>query len=171
MDQARRLTSETFPKNVTIVESAPQVHGPQNGNTVFLITPAADIAAAKHNPLEEPTPSKDWPGLLERVRGAAHYMRNVESRAQEQEFRVQELLEQVRADMQDAHARIQAAEQRTRDVQVQANKLIQAAEDRARIAQERTDTVESWLLKISEAIDTEFVVEPANARRTGTERS
>ena len=166
MEPARRLTPDASMTGENLLGSAPSPHGPQHGNTVVLLTPAADIAAARHGPIAEPAGARNWPGLLERVRGAAHYMRKVEGRAQEQEFRVQELLEQVRADMQDAHARVQAAEQRTREIQAQANKLIQAAEERARVAQERTATVEGWLMQISETIDTEFVVEAANARKT-----
>jgi multidrug resistance efflux pump len=94
--------------------------------------------------------------LLERVRGAASYIRDVEDRAQEQEFRTQELLDQVRADMQAARSQVQAAEQRTRDIQAQANALIKAAEDRARAAEERAENAEGWLRRIAEAIESEF---------------
>lgn len=167
MEQARRFKHETFTSGETVLSTAQQAHGSQHGNTVVVLSPATDNTTANHYPTDEPGFDKNWPGLLERVRGAAHYMRKVEGRAQEQEFRVQELLEQVRADMQDAHAQVKAAEQRTREVQVQANKLIQAAEERARIAQERTAAVEGWLKQISETIDTEFVVEAASERETG----
>jgi hypothetical protein len=95
-------------------------------------------------------------GLLERVRDAAHYIRDVEDRAHEQEFRTQELLEQVRADMLAARSQVQAAEQRTRDIQTQANSLIKAAEERARAAEERAEAAESWLRRIAEAIESEF---------------
>jgi len=170
MDQARRLTADTFAKDGAPRAPASQGHGPQHDDTVVVLAPAAYIAPARQTPHGVPTPSKDWPSLLERVRGAAHHMRTIESRAQEQEFRVQELLEQVRADMQDAHARIQVAEQRARDVQAQANKMVQAAEDRARVAQERIVTLEGWLVQISETIDTEFARTPGDVRGTGTER-
>ena len=168
MEQARRITPEMFTEVETVLKSALQMHGSNHVNTVVLLKPALDITAVRHDPLEEPALSKNWPGLLEKVRGAADHIRKIEGHAQEQEFRVQALLEQVRADMQDAHSRAQAAEQRTREVQAQANKLIQAAEERARVAQERTATVEGWLTQISETIDTEFVVEPANARKSGS---
>jgi hypothetical protein len=95
-------------------------------------------------------------GLLERVRGAASYIRDVEDRAQEQEFRTQELLDQVRADMQAARSQVQASEQRARDIQAQANALIKAAEDRARAAEERAEAAEGWLRRIAEAIESEF---------------
>ncbi|GJD33339.1 hypothetical protein [Methylobacterium aerolatum] len=94
--------------------------------------------------------------LLDRVRGAASYIRDVEDRAQEQEFRTQELLDQVRADMLAARAQVQAAEQRTREIQIQANTLIKAAEDRAQAAEDRAAAAESWLQRIAEAIESEF---------------
>jgi hypothetical protein len=39
---------------------------------------------------------------------------------------------------------------------------------RARAAEERAATAEEWLRRISEAIESEFVVEPAAPQRTGT---
>lgn len=113
-----------------------------------------------------PTAAK-WSSLLERVRGAAHYIREVEDRTQDYEVRVQELVEQVRADLRDADAKVRAAEQRTDEAQAQAAVLIQAADERARLAEERAATAEEWLRRIAETIESEFVVEPA-ARRTGT---
>ncbi len=94
--------------------------------------------------------------LLDRVRSAASYIRDVEDRAQEQEFRTQELLDQVRADMMAARAQVQAAEQRTREIQIQANTLIKAAEDRMQAAEDRAAAAESWLQRIAEAIESEF---------------
>lgn len=113
-----------------------------------------------------PTAAK-WSSLLERVRGAAHYIRAVEDRAQDYELRVQELVEQVRADLRDADAKVRAADQRTNEAQAQAAVLIRAAEERARLAEERAAFAEEWLRRISETIESEFVVEPA-PRRTGT---
>ena len=112
-----------------------------------------------------PTPAK-WSGLLDRVRGAAHYIREVEGRAQDYELRVQDLVEQVRADLQDADAKVRAAEQRTDEVQAKATMLIHAAEERARAAEERAASAEEWLRRIAETIESEFVVE-APARRAG----
>lgn len=102
-------------------------------------------------------------GLLDRVRDAASYIRDVEDRAQEQEFRTQELLDQVRADMQAARSQVQAAEQRSREIQAQANALIKAAEDRARVAEERAEAAENWLKRIAEAIESEFASGSAEA--------
>lgn len=109
-----------------------------------------------------PTAAK-WSSLLERVRGAAHYIREVEDRAQDYELRVQDLVDQVRADLRDADAKVRAAEQRTDEVQAQATILIRAAEERAASAEE-------WLRRIAETIESEFVVEPAGRRNgvTGT---
>ncbi|MCJ2068092.1 hypothetical protein MKK75_04585 [Methylobacterium sp. J-030] len=112
-----------------------------------------------------PTAAK-WSSLLDRVRGAAHYIREVEDRAQDYELRVQDLVEQVQADLRDADAKIRAAEQRADAVQAQAAMLIRASEDRARLAEERAASAEEWLRRISDTIESEFVVEPA-ARRIG----
>lgn len=114
-----------------------------------------------------PTAAK-WSSLLERVRGAAHYIREVEDRAQDYELRVQDLVEQVRADLRDADAKVRAAEQRTDEVQAQATTLIRAAEERARAAEERAASAEEWLKRIAETIESEFVVEPISHRRGAT---
>jgi hypothetical protein len=131
---------------------------------------AADAASDRIVPLN-PAPSASgagkWPGLLERVRGAAHYIRAVEDRAQDYEQRVQALLEQVRADMQEADAKVRAAEQRVREIQAQSEAQVRAAQERARLAEERAGTAEAWLHRISEAIDSEFVIEPAPPRAAG----
>lgn len=124
-------------------------------------------SAPTRAPNADPAAGK-WPGVLDRVRGAAQYIRQVEDRAQDYELRVQELLEQVRADMRDADAKVQAAEQRAREIQARADALIGAAEQRARAAEERAVSAEDWLRRISEAIETEFVVEAPSPRRTGT---
>ncbi|MCJ2048810.1 hypothetical protein [Methylobacterium sp. J-070] len=140
--------------------------GASPGKVVVLAAVPNGQAPARH-PNADAAAGK-WPGVLERVRGAAQYIRQVEDRAQDYEARVHELLEQVRADMRDADAKVRAAEQRTREIQVQADALIGAAESRARAAEERAVSAEEWLRRISEAIESEFVVEPAPQRRTGT---
>ena len=114
-----------------------------------------------------PTAAK-WSSLLERVRGAAHYIREVEDRAQDYELRVQDLVDQVRADLRDADAKVRAAEQRTDEVEARAALLIHAAEERARAAEERAAVAEDWLRRIAETIESEFVVEPANRRNGAT---
>ncbi|MEL6060498.1 hypothetical protein [Methylobacterium sp. DCY52] len=76
----------------------------------------------------------------------------------------------MRADLRDADAKVRAAEQRTDAAQAEAALLIRAADERARLAEERAASAEEWLRRISETIESEFVVEPA-ARRTGTSGS
>lgn len=134
---------------------------------IVVLAPLPNGSPAARTPAAEAAGGK-WPSVLERVRGAAQYIRHIEDRAQDYELRVQELLEQVRADMRDADAKVQAAEQRTREIKVQADALIGAAEERARAAEERAVSAEEWLRRISEAIESEFVVESA-PRKTGTQ--
>jgi hypothetical protein len=148
--RAPASASETSaaPANVVVLAAIPSGPSPARA-------PSSEAAAGK------------WPSVLERVRGAAQYIRQVEDRAQDYEVRVQELLEQVRADMREADTKVRAAEQRTREIQNRADALIGAAEERARAAEERAASAEDWLRRISEAIESEFVVEPA-PRKTGT---
>lgn len=147
MDQSRRIESD--PVNA----AASGEHGAGSEAKVVVLGSV-------------PTATK-WSSLLDRVRGAAHYIREVEDRAQDYEVRVQELVEQVQADLRDADAKVRAADQRTEEAHAQAAMLIRAADERARLAEERAASAEEWLRRISETIESEFVVEPA-ARRTGT---
>jgi hypothetical protein len=166
MDYSRWITAE--PSAERPAPSAP-AGGPAAAapaKVVVLASVPAGSPAARV-PATDPSAGK-WPGVLDRVRGAAQYIRQIEDRAQDYETRVQELLEQVRADMQDAETKVRAAEERAREIQAQADALIGAAEARARVAEERAASAEDWLRRISDAIETEFVVEPAQPRRTGT---
>lgn len=122
----------------------------------ILLLNTAGKSSAERGALDGLPSSEKMASLLDRVRDAASYIRDVEDRAQEQEFRTQELLDQVRADMQVARSQVQAAEQRTREIQAQANALIKAAEDRARAAEERAENAEGWLRRVAEAIESEF---------------
>lgn len=100
--------------------------------------------------------SGDWSNLIEQIRAAAKHARDVESKAQEQELRVQQLLEQVRQDLQEARARVEAAEERSRDAQAQADAQVSAAEERTRAAEERAQTAEHWLVRVRDAISAGF---------------
>ena len=147
------LSFEQNPAIATLLEKGKKfVNAEQVKNILLLNTGAKPAERATEG---FPNAEK-MAGLLDRVRDAAHYIRDVEDRAHEQEFRTQELLEQVRADMLAARSQVQAAEQRTRDIQTQANTLIKAAEDRARASEERAEAAESWLRRIAEAIESEF---------------
>ena len=170
MEQARRLTSTISPESDIQTGEMNARSESQLANKVIVLTPATNNAIMDCVASEPITPAGKWPGLLERVRGAAHYIREVENRSQEQEFRVQELLDQVRADMQEANTKVQDAERRVVEIQTQADKLVRAAEDRASNAQKRALEAEGWLLKISEAIDTEFVVEISYPQKTSLVR-
>ncbi|KZC01572.1 hypothetical protein AU375_02207 [Methylobacterium radiotolerans] len=129
----------------------------RTGNLVLL---AADERVSAQGRNQNPSPVERWPDLLERVQGAARYIRDVEDRAQKQESHVQQLLRQVRADMDAARAQVLAAERETHEVHAQAIKLIQAAEDRAAAAEERAAAAEQMLQRIAETIDAEFVMQP-----------
>ena len=126
------------------------------GNLVLLASDARALPQGK-NP--SPSPVERWPDLLERVQGAARYIRDVEERAQEQETHVQDLLRQVGADLDAARAQVRAAERETHEVHAQAIKLIQAAEERAAAAEARAAAAEQMLQRIAETIDAEFVMQ------------
>ena len=165
MEQVRRLTSISILQDDEVPVSTLGAGKRRPTNNVTVLPPSMDSAVIDRTTSKEMSSAGKWPGLLERVRGAADYIREVEDRAQEQELRVQELLEQVQADMHEASAKVQDAEQRARDVQVQASKLIQAAEERANMAEKRAAVAEAWLFQISQTIETEFVIEPAVSKK------
>jgi uncharacterized membrane protein YccC len=166
MEQSRRIPSDQPNGREIVPGSAHDASGAELPNKVVVL---ASVPAGPGNARSaDPMAAGKWPVVLERVRGAAHYIRAVEDRAQEYEQQVQELLQQVRADMQEADAKVRAAEQRVREVQTQAAALIQAADERARVSDERAANAEEWLRRISDAIESEFVVEPAAPTKTGT---
>ncbi|MCJ2135139.1 hypothetical protein MKK69_13925 [Methylobacterium sp. J-026] len=150
MEQSRRIASDQ--SGAVLAATEPTTDGAMSQGKVVVLTSL-------------PTAAK-WSGLLDRVRGAAEYIRAVEDRAQDYEGRVQDLVEQVRADLRDADAKVRAAEQRTDEAEAQAAIQIRAAEERARIAEERAALAEEWLRRISETIEAEFVMAPADSRRT-----
>lgn len=148
----------TYEQNATVsslMEKGKKFANAEQVKKILLLNTAGKSGADK-GPFDGFPNAEKMAGLLDRVRGAANYIRDVEDRAHEQEFRTQELLDQVRTDMQAARSQVQAAEQRTRDVQAQANALIKAAEERARAAEERAEAAEGWLRRIAEAIESEF---------------
>ena len=169
MEHARWTAADLPTDGQAQAASAPgPIEAAAPGKVVVLASVPAGASAARA-PASEAISGK-WPNVLERVRGAAQYIRHIEDRAQDYEQRVQELLEQVRADMRDADAKVQAAERRTREIQIQADALIAAAEERTRMAEARAASAEEWLHRISEAIESEFVTE-APPRKTGTQNA
>ncbi|MCJ2014821.1 hypothetical protein [Methylobacterium sp. J-076] len=155
------LSYEQNPTVSSLMDKGKKFANAEQVKKILLLNTAGKTLDKGHG---EGLPSAEkMTGLLERVRDAASYIRDVEDRAQEQEFRTQELLDQVRADMHAARGQVQAAEQRTRDIQVQANALIKAAEDRARVAEERAEAAEGWLRRVAEAIESEFAPGSAEA--------
>ena len=149
------LSFEQNPTVATLLDKSKKFANAEQVKKILLLNTAGK-SSAERGTFDGFPNSEKMAGLLDRVRDAASYIRDVEDRAQEQEFRTQELLDQVRADMQAARSQVQAAEQRTREIQAQANALIKAAEDRARVAEERAETAEGWLRRIAEAIESEF---------------
>lgn len=163
MDQSRRIPSDQPNDRIAVSGAVPDGAATETPPKVVMLAPLQSGSRSI-----EPNATGKWPVVLERVRGAAHYIRAVEDRAQEYELRVHDLLQQVRTDMQEADAKVRAAEQRAREMQTQAAALVRAAEERARASDERATHAEEWLRRISEAIESEFVIEPAVPLKTGT---
>lgn len=166
------LSFEQNPTVATLMDKGKKFANAEQVKKILLLN-AGGKPGAEKGPTDGFPSAEKMAGLLDRVRDAASYIRDVEDRAHEQEFRTQELLEQVRADMLAARAQVQAAEQRTRDIQAQANTLIKAAEERARIAEERAEDAETWLRRVAEAIEAEFAPgsEEADAIRSSIGRA
>lgn len=167
MEQSGWFTSDQPVERPVQVSTDTSAEGTAPPSKIVVLASRPNGASTARGSVAEPTSGK-WPRVLERVRSAAQYIRQVEDRAQDYELRVQELLEQVRADMRDADAKVRAAEQRTREVQAQAEASVRSAQAQARAAEERAVAAEEWLRLISEAVETEFAVEPAAPRMTGT---
>lgn len=102
------------------------------------------------------SPPQDWAKLIERVQRAAQHSRDVEAQAQEQELRVQQILEQVRDDIRRAEDRARSAEDRARDFHARAEALVRAADERTKHAEARAETAERWLALVQDTLNTEF---------------
>ncbi|MCJ2038227.1 hypothetical protein MKK55_04540 [Methylobacterium sp. J-059] len=107
------------------------------------------------------SPPEDWSKLIERVRQAAQHARDIEAQAQEQELRVQALLDRVRQDVRDAAERVRDAEARSADIQSRADALLKAADEKLLAAEERARISEEWLARVQETIVAEFSEKPA----------
>ena len=123
-------------------------------------------APVSHNEIA-PTPKPvldcgQWADLIERVRAAAHHLRQTEADAEQQDRRVQDLLEKVREDVAHASERVKAAEARAREIEARAEVSIRAAEARAEAAEKRAAVAEEWLTRVQDAITREFVL-PSDA--------
>lgn len=118
-----------------------------------------EAASATKSTLE----ASQWADLIERVRAAAHHVRQTEADAEQQERRVQDLLEKVREDIAHANDRVKAAEARAREIEARAEVSIRTAEARAEAAEKRAAVAEEWLTRVHEAITREFVL-PSDAR-------
>ncbi|MCJ2095254.1 hypothetical protein MKK67_22505 [Methylobacterium sp. J-072] len=155
MEQANPSSAAAPDPSGTAVRDAQEPTARFGAGNLVVLSAATDGRAQAQGRDAELLMAEKWPGLLERVQGAARHIRDVEDRAQEQELHVQELLEQMRVDMDAARARVQAAEQQTRDVHAQATRMIQAAEERA-------DAAEQMLQRIADTIEAEFAVRPGH---------
>lgn len=107
-------------------------------------------------PTTRSAPAEDWSHLVEQVRMTAARLREVEADAEEQELRVQDLLQKVREDMQAAADRVQAAEAHARDIQSRTEALLKAADQRVKAAEERAQVAEGWLKVIKKTFAEEF---------------
>ncbi|MCJ2042875.1 hypothetical protein MKK55_28585 [Methylobacterium sp. J-059] len=159
MDQIKHSLAEALERTRTSSCDAREPTVEPNACNLVLLAAASEERDQTHNRNEDVYSADKWPRLLERVQDAAKYIRDIEDGAQEQEFRVQELLKQVRVDMDSARARALTAERHAREVEMRAAKLIQAAEERAVAA-------EQMLQRISQTIEAEFAVQPSDRQPT-----
>ena len=101
---------------------------------------------------------QDWSSLLIRIKQAGTHMRDLKSQSEEEDIRVQELLDQVRLDMKAASDRVRAAEQRALDIEERASRLIRAAEKRAEAAEHDAQLLQDRFAAFSELISQEFPI-------------
>lgn len=112
--------------------------------------------------LTQPThtsPSQDWSKLIDRIREAAKHAREVEAQSQEQELRVQQLLDRAREDLKAAADRVRAADARVAEMQARSEALLKAADERVKAAEKRARVAEEWLARVYETVASEFTVE------------
>ncbi|WP_375409421.1 hypothetical protein [uncultured Methylobacterium sp.] len=105
------------------------------------------------------SPVQDWSKLIDRIRDASTRAREVEAQSQEQELRVQQLLNCAREDVKAAAERVRAADARVAETQARSEALLKAAEERVNAAEERARIAEEWLTQVYETIATEFTIE------------
>lgn len=125
-----------------------------------------NVASALVGPAQTPTrcpPPQDWDALIQRVQAVARQSREAEAQAREQEARIEQVLVEVREDITAANERMRAIEAEARQMQTHAEARALAAEERARAAEarlqaaeERAQHAEQWLVRVQEAILSEF---------------
>ncbi|MFC5555300.1 hypothetical protein [Methylobacterium iners] len=129
-------------------------------NVLRVIGPFESLDAEAPHP-RRPS-AEEWSKLIERVRQAGSYTREVEGQAREQELRVQELLDRVREDMKRAIERVREADARTAEIQARSEALLKVADERVRAAEERAQIAEDWLMRVYDAVASEFTLEPVS---------
>lgn len=122
--------------------------------TLRAIEPYEEKSSEAQGPL--PSRPQDWSTLVDQVQSAAVRMRSVEASAQEQDLRVQQILDKVRADIAEAEDRVRAADARLLDANERAAALLTAAEERIQEAEQRARIAEEWLARVEKTITSEF---------------
>ena len=102
---------------------------------------------------------QDWSKLIDRIGQAAKHAREVEAQSQEQELRVQQLLDRARDDLKAAAERVRGADARVAEMQARSEAVLKSAEERVKAAEERARIAEDWLARVYETIASEFKVE------------
>ncbi|MGT2481145.1 hypothetical protein ACU4GR_25350 [Methylobacterium oryzae CBMB20] len=158
MEQTKHPKVEALDQIEAAARAPPASRRPGSAPAPVLL--AADERAAPQGRSQNPSPVERWPDLLERVQGAARYIRDVEDRAQEQETHVQDLPRQVRADMDAARAQVLAAERGDPRGPRAGDQAYPGRRGLAAAAEERAAAAEQMLQRIAETIDAEFVMQP-----------
>ena len=141
------------------VQTASSPTAPDTGLThvLRLVDPFADLEDADSPSGRTPVP--DWSKLIDRIREAANHTREIEAQSQEQELRVQQLLDRAREDLKAAADRVRAADARVAEMQARSEALLKAADEREKAAEERARIAEDWLARVYETIASEFTLE------------
>ena len=151
MEQSRRIAPDQ--SDTVLAASEPTTDGAVSQGKVVVLAPV-------------PTAAK-WSGLLDRVRGAAEYIRAGRgSRAGTTKGVSRTSSSRFAPTSGTPMRRFAPPSNAPTRPRPRAEIMIRAAEERARSAEERAATAEEWLRRISETIESEFVMAPAEARRT-----
>lgn len=141
------------------LDTYPVEAAPDNGlGAVLRVVRPVDEIDDEVAPVRQ-DPAKDWSRLIDRIQEAARYTRQVETEAQEQEKRVQLLLDQARQELKTASERVRAAEARAVEVEGRCEAQLGDAVARVKAAEERARVCEELLAQVSDAVLIEFPVE------------
>ena len=117
---------------------------------------AAGARMAEQPEASDPSLSESWGGLIDQIRGTAARLREKESRLQDREEQVQQLVLRTKEELQAAAERVFRAEIQVHEMEANCKREIAEWERRTLDAEEKLRLMEGWLARVHDTIVTEF---------------